>query len=755
MTTESRISNRFLDADKEPLRALTPIEGYEKKPLVSLEEAVQPLRNLLHNLDNMVSTAKWNTREPSDSLTPDESAAIHLYTMQWQKPHPSLYTLLNETLRSEQRIDLIPWFLYLKLFLTALYKLPSIKDTIWRGIRGDVNNQYKTDQIWWGISSCTDTMEVMERFVGRSGVRTLFNIEAVNGKAIKAHSHFPRENEILLMPGTYFKVRGKWSPAENLFIIQLKETEAPWQTIAPPNQPNLPANPCTINNATILKTSESVKYTTSATSIVPLGSTNISVHTRWSQNGVTVAGGNQQGDRFNQLNHPCGLFVDHNENIYIVDRYNHRVVKWKFGETSGQVIAGGNGQGSRYDQLSLPTDVIVDINTDSLIICDAENRRVVRSPCQDGTHGETIVSNIDCFGLTVDDNGFLYISDDIKNEVTRWRIGDTHGEVVAGGKGKGNNFDQFNLPLGSTNISVHTRWSQNGVTVAGGNQQGDRFNQLNHPCGLFVDHNENIYIVDRYNHRVVKWKFGETSGQVIAGGNGQGSGYDQLSLPTDVIVDINTDSLIICDAENRRVVRWPCQDGIHGETIISNIDCFGLTMDDNGFLYISDDIKNEVTRWRIGDTHGEVVAGGNGKGNNFDQFNRPTYIFIDKDYSLYVSDHINRRIMKWMKGATEGIEIAASCGFENDPSQLSRPRGLIVDQLGTIYVADFENHRIMRWLKGNKQGNIIVGGNGKGREPNQLDGPNGLSFDQQGNLYVVDCDNNRVQKFDIDLSFSS
>ncbi|CAF3680916.1 unnamed protein product [Rotaria sp. Silwood1] len=578
MTTESRISNRFLDADKEPLRALTPIEGYEKKPLVSLEEAVQPLRNLLHNLDNMVSTAKWNTREPSDSLTPDESAAIHLYTMQWQKPHPSLYTLLNETLRSEQRIDLIPWFLYLKLFLTALYKLPSIKDTIWRGIRGDVNNQYKTDQIWWGISSCTDTMEVMERFVGRSGVRTLFNIEAVNGKAIKAHSHFPSENEILLMPGTYFKVRGKWSPAENLLIIQLKETEAPWQTIAPPNQPNLPANPCTINNATILKTSESVKYTTSATSIVPLGSTNISVHTRWSQNGVTVAGGNQQGDRFNQLNHPCGLFVDHNENIYIVDRYNHRVVKWKFGETSGQVIAGGNGQGSRYDQLSLPTDVIVDINTDSLIICDAENRRVVRSPCQDGTHGETIVSNIDCFGLTVDDNGFLYISDDIKNEVTRWRIGDTHGEVVAGGKGKGNNFDQFN---------------------------------------------------------------------------------------------------------------------------------------------------------------------------------RPTYIFIDKDYSLYVSDHINRRIMKWMKGATEGIEIAASCDFENDPSQLSRPRGLVVDQLGTIYVADFENHRIMRWLKGNKQGNILVGGYGKGREPNQLDGPNGLSFDQQGNLYVVDCDNNRVQKFDIDLSFSS
>ncbi|CAF0968718.1 unnamed protein product [Rotaria sordida] len=447
MTTESRISTRFLDADKEPLRALTPIEGYEKKPLVSLEDAVRPLRHLLHNLDNMVSTAKWNTREPQDNLTPDESAAIHLYTMQWQKPHSSLYILLNQTLRSEQRIDLIPWFLYLKLLLTALYKLPSIKDVIWRGIRGDV------------------------------------------------------------------------------------------------------------------------------------------------------------------------------------------------------------------------------------------------------------------------------------------------------------------IPLRSTNIDTHARWIQNGLTVAGDNQQGNSFNQLNRPCGLFVDYNQSVYIVDRYNHRIMEWKYGETSGRVVAGGNGRGNENNQLSLPTDIIIDTNTDSLIICDAENRRVVRWPCRGGTNGETIISNVDCFGLTMDDNGFLYISDDMKNEIRRWRTGDTHGELVAGGNGKGNDFNQFNRPTYIFIDKDHSLYVSDHINRRVMKWMKGATEGIEVVGGCSLENDPSQLSRPRGIVVDQLGTIYVADFENHRIMCWLKGVKQGNILVGGNGKGRESNQFDGPNGLSFDRQGNLYVVDCDNNRVQRFNIDLGF--
>jgi hypothetical protein len=43
---------------------------------------------------------------------------------------------------------------------------------------------------------------------------------------------------------------------------------------------------------------------------------------------------------------------------------------------------------------------------------------------------------------------------------------------------------------------------------------------------------------------------------VVAGGNGAGHRTNQLILPTDVIVDQKTDSLIICDQGNGRVVRW-------------------------------------------------------------------------------------------------------------------------------------------------------------------------------------------------------
>ncbi|CAF4470278.1 unnamed protein product [Rotaria sp. Silwood2] len=258
-----------------------------------------------------------------------------------------------------------------------------------------------------------------------------------------------------------------------------------------------------------------------------------------------------------------------------------------------------------------------------------------------------------------------------------------------------------------------------------------------------------MYVADTWNHRIVEWKWGATSGQVVAGGNGQGSGAHQLYNPRDVIVDKERDSLIICDRSNRRVVRWSRRNGTSGETIISNIDCVDLTMDENGSLYVTDNGKDEVRRYRRGESQGTVVAGGNGSGNRLDQLSRPHYVFVDRDHSVYVSEWRNHRVMKWVEGAKQGIVVAGGQGQGNGLTQLSCPQGVVVDQLGTVYVADQVNDRIMRWPKGSTQGSVIVGGNGRGGQSNQLNEPIGLSFDRHGNLYVVDCGNHRVQKFNM------
>jgi sugar lactone lactonase YvrE len=308
----------------------------------------------------------------------------------------------------------------------------------------------------------------------------------------------------------------------------------------------------------------------------------------------------------------------------------------------------------------------------------------------------------------------------------------------------------------SAHIDIDATWINNGITVVGGNGQGNRLNQLNSPQGICVDNeDQSLYITDWCNHRIMKWKSNEKNGQVVAGGNQAGNGMNQLNNPLDVIVDKERDSLIICDSGNQRIMCWPCRNASTGQTIISNIDCRGLAMDNNGFLYISDYTKNEIRRWRMGESEGIVVAGGNGKGNRLDQLNGPQYVFVDSDHSVYVSDMNNYRVMKWIEGAKEGIIVAGGHGKGDNLTQLSSPYGVIVDQFDTVYVVDCGSHRIVRWPNGAIEGSVVVGGNGCGNKLNQLNYPAGFSFDRFGNLYVSDNGNSRIQRFNINSNSCS
>ncbi|CAF2046760.1 unnamed protein product, partial [Rotaria magnacalcarata] len=233
-----------------------------------------------------------------------------------------------------------------------------------------------------------------------------------------------------------------------------------------------------------------------------------------------------------------------------------------------------------------------------------------------------------------------------------------------------------------------------------------------------------VVIADRGNERIMQLKNGDTTnGQVVAGGNGQGNGLHQLRYPTDVLIDKETDSLIICDQGNGRVVRWSRRSGTtQGEILIDHIACYGLAMDEQRYLYVSDYVKHEVRRYKFGENIGTLVAGGNGQGAGLNQLNYPPFLFVDRQHNVYVSDTNNYRVMKWKKGAKEG----------------------------TVYVADTWNHRVMRWTQGANQGTVIAGGNGAGAGANQLYCPTGLSFDRYGNLFVVDLGNHRVQRFSIE-----
>jgi hypothetical protein len=229
---------RFSDIAKEPLEILLPIGGYEDMPIVSLEIAVEPLVSFLPSIQSYAYVAKQRSKNtPPDDLTIDESASIMLYSMGWKPLDKCLYVALNAALRSKDRDELEPWFLYLKLFLTAISRLPSTPRHVYRGVKLDLSAKYRIGQtiVWWGFSSCTTSINVLqsELFLGKTGTRTMFNIDCDSGKDIREHSYYQSEDEILLLAATQFKVIGCLDIGNGFHQIQLKETKPPFPLLHP------------------------------------------------------------------------------------------------------------------------------------------------------------------------------------------------------------------------------------------------------------------------------------------------------------------------------------------------------------------------------------------------------------------------------------------------------------------------------------------------------------------------------------------
>jgi hypothetical protein len=75
--------------------------------------------------------------------------------------------------------------------------------------------------------------------LGSVGNRTLFSVEAINGRTVRAHSHFDTEDEVLLLPGTHMIVKSQFSPAPDLHVIHMKQMKPEEVLLEPPFEGNL------------------------------------------------------------------------------------------------------------------------------------------------------------------------------------------------------------------------------------------------------------------------------------------------------------------------------------------------------------------------------------------------------------------------------------------------------------------------------------------------------------------------------------
>jgi hypothetical protein len=209
-----------------------PICGYKDRNLNSLEEAVESIAEskLVENIRENAKEAKQKCTK-NTQLTVNESAAIYLYTMD-----TPFYETLNAVLRVENPPDLVPWLDFLKLFITAVEKLPSHKTTVWRGLANAEASNFIDGQIftWWNVNSCSVYASVAAGFTCGMGV--LFCINTIHGKKISMYSSKNGEKEVILMPGTRLRVQSKTFDVHGFSVVHLEEWLVYLKYIMNPNE---------------------------------------------------------------------------------------------------------------------------------------------------------------------------------------------------------------------------------------------------------------------------------------------------------------------------------------------------------------------------------------------------------------------------------------------------------------------------------------------------------------------------------------
>ncbi|CAF1065581.1 unnamed protein product [Rotaria magnacalcarata] len=147
------------------------------------------------------------------------------------------------------------------------------------------------------------------------------------------------------------------------------------------------------------------------------------------------------------------------------------------------------------------------------------------------------------YSLALDSNNSLYIADYQNNRIQKWFDGASTGLTIKG---------LMNGTAGATSITL----------------------QL--PVGIVLDFNDNMYVTDRGNHRVMYYASGNTSGiksagitgssekkkiniasgSVAAGGHGAGTGSNQLCYPYSFTWNSSPTSFLIVNYNAHNIVRW-------------------------------------------------------------------------------------------------------------------------------------------------------------------------------------------------------
>ncbi|CAF1439987.1 unnamed protein product [Rotaria sordida] len=270
------------------------------------------------------------------------------------------------------------------------------------------------------------------------------------------------------------------------------------------------------------------------------------------------------------------------------------------------------------------------------------------------------------YGVFVDSNNALFVTDFFNNRVVKWELGATSGILYAEGQCGSGNQNQLCNPTaitinreGTLFVTVENASSGSVISFKKGATSGETFITGNTSFyGIVWDEKEEyLYLGHHREHRVVKYtKDGRLVG-VVAGGNERGAALNQLDYPR------------------------------------------GVAVDEDGSVYVADSNNHRIVKWMVNAAEGTIVAGGNGNGSRTDQISLPGGIIRDKNGTIYVADEHNHRIVSVPVGARNVTIIAGGRGQGNSSNQLSNPINIAFNNEGDLYVSDWNNFRVQMFVR--------------------------------------------------------
>ncbi|UJR13112.1 hypothetical protein I4U23_000136 [Adineta vaga] len=170
------------------------IQGFEDEQLLSLEETLEEFIDEQPQLSDYIKEAKANCNKSTDHcLTEDESAAIYIYSMRNDEQN-GVYDLLEKAWESRERSIMKPWFKYLRLFQSALDKLPNVTENICQVVPFDKTIEKLLEgnlpTIYTCMATClaseSENIEHIEEMVNQK--LALLSFENVSGKDMSSYS---------------------------------------------------------------------------------------------------------------------------------------------------------------------------------------------------------------------------------------------------------------------------------------------------------------------------------------------------------------------------------------------------------------------------------------------------------------------------------------------------------------------------------------------------------------------------------------